>query len=74
MNIAPVTTGKRALCAAIAVGFFGAGLLLLGLWSLHGSVAAVVVGAALAGIGITWLGAEAHSLLRQAMKTRSRRL
>jgi hypothetical protein len=71
MNIAPTTLPKRVLCAAIAAGLFAAGLMLVSA-STQGSLVAVAAGAALAGIGATWLGAEAHSLLRQAMKPKSR--
>jgi hypothetical protein len=74
MNIAPTTPRRRMLCAGLAAVLFIAGLLLLGQWTWHGSVGVVVAGAALAGVGVTWLGAEAHSLLRQAMKSKSRKL
>jgi hypothetical protein len=72
MNIAPTTPVKRALCAAIAAGLFISGVMLVGQWGA--SLVAVAIGAALAGMGVTWLGAEAHSLLRQAVKTKSGRL
>lgn len=72
MNIAPTTLPKRALCAVIAAGLFAAGVMLVSAWPTQGSLVAVVAGAALVAIGGTWLGAEAHSLLRQAMKPKSR--
>jgi hypothetical protein len=69
MNIAPTTPARRMLCAGIAAVLFTAGLLLVAQW--RGSLVAAAAGAALAAIGVTWLGAEAHSLLRQAMRPKS---